>query len=1236
MIFKNILSNLKYFIVMLTLTACTGSETLSPQPSLVDLDDVQPVCPGLSDLSLSAGPSLSLTWGQGSDNVSQASAITYSVYLRKNTENYDLLSPAKIIIGATSTLITNGIETGSTYTLFVTCKDEAGNSFPAGPQNEKSINVSDVLAPTQISDLVASNPTFTSILLTWSPSDDGEGGTGASAMQYRIYASLTSPVSTSSSALATITGTTSYLHSGLSANQTWYYKVVAVDSLANVSSDSNQATNTTTEDTTAPVFSGNLSSIALSTTTNSSISFSWTAATDNVTATSALTYSIYRCTGSTTCDPFSGAALTTTAAGVVTYSDTGLSASSVYVYGVRARDSRNNLSINTDKLVASTTYSATGSFYSYSTAREMNLHFGRAVAVANIYGAATGSQAFPDLIVGAPNASEAGSIYTNTGCIFIFAGTSVGTFNTSPDKVLCQPSATANGANDRNFGFAIATLDVQGDGHADLVVSSPRQNKIFIIRTQEVSGNLDLGTVTTINSPGATNFFGTGLCVGDSDGVGQPDIFVIDSGETCSTACGGVTGTGNIQIYTNTSSGGSFNVPSLHSRISPSHSIQGLGGSLTNNEQVAKSCAFGKFDPSATTESQLVVSSGTVSWGAGAGNDGVVYFYRKTAANSFTFQNLLRATDVLGTTAFQWGESLAAIQLDSGSSEVIQELVIGAPADNSAGTASGAVYSYRTSTTTSNFSLTHTGETYYGGTDFNSNGAGSGVAAANIWGNPDSQQDLVIGAYLDDNTNVAGATDLNLGDVFTYRNTNGVISSSTQQTNFDPNDMAARVDQRYGFSMCKGDVNNDGYQDVMIGAPLVDYDPVTETRNVDVGQINIYHGKSSGEIDFVNPSQILYAPGGLASSYFGSSCVVMDYNGDSENDLVVGSYNRTVSTAGRGAVFIYYGSEDSDLPNSNSASLNMPGTPATNTYFGYSLAKGDLDNNGAEDLVVSAVGATPTSGFTNAVGRVFVFWGDTTTKAILPGSYTSLQPPKGSFNTAQNTYLTNPQTTDIASFQFGFSLAVFPTVRNSTGKDLVICSAIHNYAASDIFSGSAATTVLGNCWIYEGRVNGATGANFTMMTMPKNEIRYPQGTSGYLANDQRYGSSMTTGRWNSDSVDDLIICARYHRNVTTGTNNSGGCFAFLGRSNGTGGFESYSTYRSNDSGNRDIPAADDFYYNPNTSETSTEFGKSVLLLDINNNGSDDLLVGEQLSASVGGPTNQGYRSGRVFIIRGGY
>lgn len=1243
------------------LAQCKGSEVLSPTPSALDLDASAPACPGISSITLSAGPALSVIWTAGSDDVSAPSGITYNIYMKSSGGNYDTDSPTKIVKGQTTGTINSGVNVGTTYTLWVQCQDEAQNKYPTVPANEQSISISDVTAPSQITDLSASNATYTTILLTWSPSDDGSTGTTASNMIYKVYAANSAGVSTSASPLATVTGTTSYLHTSLTPATTWYYKVVAYDASSNASSASNEASTTTVTDSTAPTCATSACALTAGTTTTSQIPLTWTAGSDNVTATASLTYRIYRCSGSVSCDPYAGTLVTTTSAGATSYTNTGLSPSMIYVYGIRAVDGSSNVATNTGTLVSSTQYSNSGHRYVYPTLTEPAIQQGAGVTVANVVGTASGGSAYPDLIVGAPLASEGNNAYRQNGCIYIYAGTAAGTFATLPTQTICAPSVTADGATTSfRYGFSVLATDLDGNGTQDLAVAYPRSNVVYFYLSVNTSGTLSLPTTpdaSLSNGTGGT-YFGYGMCAGNLDGVGANDLVIVSPSE-------GTGNNGQVNVYLNTSAAGVFTTPSTtpSTTFSPYAQLTAPPYSFTLSagptEQIVHSCAIGNFDTAAPAVTQIVVGSGLT--GAAGTFDGAISFYEVTTGTppTLTYVNSVLGATVLGTTGAQWGDALAAVQLQPTATSSVKALAVGAVNDQSAGTNAGAVYMY-TVTKAGTYSLTDTGRQWSGGRDLNGNVFGKSIASAAIWGQSDGTTDMVVGAWLDDQSYTQGAA-INLGDVYTYRNVNSSISTNISQMGFSPTTTNASSNQEFGWATCSGDVNNDGRTDVIIGSPRQDYNSTSMTTTTDVGAVYVYYGTASGEIDFATPSQVIYGPGDHASGLFGASCVVMDYNRDGANDLVVGSSGRTVGANTRGAVFIYFGASNTALQSINSDSIGGPVAQNT-SLFGASLAAGDFDNDGDVDLAVGSPGVNNTTPAANAVGRVYVYWANSTG---VTSTSTILYPPRGAAGAASSAgqHCGNPNlftggTRNLAvNYNFGSALATYPTrakVSGVLGYDLVICAQGAPVAANDIQAGSPAVTNEGVCYIYEGSVNknsSATPPANDISTCSTNEIRYNHALSGYPNVAYYFGSSITVGKWGTDAIDDLVICARQGRDPDTATSFAGGCLAFYGLNDGAGahagGFSQYSgtnPYQNS----RNVPSSAKYRYNESTQiETATAnqysyFGQSVLLIDVNNNSTVDLLVGEPWSdnrvAIDGGTasTTLGKDSGRVYLLRGGW
>ncbi|HSR33898.1 MAG TPA: FG-GAP-like repeat-containing protein, partial [Anaerolineae bacterium] len=103
----------------------------------------------------------------------------------------------------------------------------------------------------------------------------------------------------------------------------------------------------------------------------------------------------------------------------------------------------------------------------------------------------------------------------------------------------------------------------------------------------------------------------------------------------------------------------------------------------------------------------------------------------------------------------------------------------------------------------------------------------------------------------------------------------------------------------YGWSVgTAGDVNGDGYADVIIGVELWNGGLSNE------GRASVYHGSFDG----LETSPSWYGEGDQASAHYGTSVgTAGDVNGDGYADVIVGAPNYNKNLADEGQTFLYYG-----------------------------------------------------------------------------------------------------------------------------------------------------------------------------------------------------------------------------------------------------------------------------------------------------------------------------------------
>lgn len=165
-------------------------------------------------------------------------------------------------------------------------------------------------------------------------------------------------------------------------------------------------------------------------------------------------------------------------------------------------------------------------------------------------------------------------------------------------------------------------------------------------------------------------------------------------------------------------------------------------------------------------------------------------------------------------------------------------------------------------------------------------------------------------------------------------------------------------DSNYGYAVSSaGDVNGDGYDDIIIGAHTTGWDGP--------GVAYVYLGSAGG---IVTPYHWIDG-GGYDAAYFGKSVTSGDYNADGYSDIAIGAPNWVIDywsgeTIGR--VSVYYGSS------TGLTSTDPDWAVDDQTGLGSSLGSGDFNNDGYDDILAGL------SGYTNdqaGEGAIFVYTG---------------------------------------------------------------------------------------------------------------------------------------------------------------------------------------------------------------------------------------------------------------------
>jgi VCBS repeat-containing protein len=641
------------------------------------------------------------------------------------------------------------------------------------------------------------------------------------------------------------------------------------------------------------------------------------------------------------------------------------------------------------------------------------------------------------------------------------------------------------------------------------------------------------------------------------------------------------------KTWTNVSGSALSNITSYHQMVVDGGSndtvaLTANGGAWANVGTVNNSSANYTVYQNNVTHSQVLVQQGvtvdtqapTLLWSTPADND---YVNTANLGNNITLQfseNVVKgngfiqlwnkttgqpvqAFDVSSSTLVTgWGTSTLTINPTANLAAATDYFI--KISDNAIQDNTGLAYSGLNSDLQLNFSTQSANSSYAVPSSFTSASSTSSylrsVATAGDF-NGDGYDDLLVGVAGSNQSGVYVIYGNALGEGLNLDKdpvmSNGVIAADQgfkiHGTNY------------FGTSVSGiGDINGDGYADVLISAPS------DSQGGTNAGAAFVVYGSadpaalnlSSGTIAAARGFKIVAGNG--YGSMGDSVAGVGDMNGDGISDFVIG-YAGANAGAGNGAAYVVYGKT-----NATSLTLGTDGsiaaangirlTGGVNENAGFSVSgAGDVNGDGLADVIVSANGA-----LSNGDGAAYVIFGGAT-----GGDMNALVTAGKGFKV---TGLTNS-----TGYHLGTSVSSAGDVNGDGYADLIVATDTdQSYTAAYVVYGGAATT---NVSLAASTIAAAKG--FRIL--------------GSTANGAGLGQVSGAGDLNGDGFADVIV----------GSSN-GSSYVVYGKA--TGAEVSVSTGT--------IAASQGFKLTYSTNITSTTAQAVSFAGDFDGDGLNDLVIAE--------------------------
>jgi len=329
---------------------------------------------------------------------------------------------------------------------------------------------------------------------------------------------------------------------------------------------------------------------------------------------------------------------------------------------------------------------------------------------------------------------------------------------------------------------------------------------------------------------------------------------------------------------------------------------------------------------------------------------------------------------------------------------------------------------------------------------------GSAVSSAGDVNN-DSYDDIIVGApkywngmafVYHGGTGSKGLDQSGARPTGTLSNADWKAASSLQ----DPDTPANGTDTEFGYSVSTaGDVNNDGYDDVIVGEP--DFTGGNSS-------VFVYHGSAGG----LSQTADWTAASDQPDSKFGSAVSTAgDVDGDGYSDLIIGSPDYNDGELGEGWAFAYYGGPMIDVQGSGVAIENGATSPSVtdDTDFGSTASAGGqvdhtftIENNGLADLNLTG---TPMVGISGAHASDFTVTAQPASQVASGGGTTTFTVRFDPSDTGLRTSTISIDSNEIDESPYSFAIQGMGTNTAPVLGGAVAGQAIDDTATVELFSG---------------------------------------------------------------------------------------------------------------------------------------------------------------------------------------